>query len=452
MANKTPQTSKARRPTSTERSSDGKPKTSAASETKSAQVSAGTVHGAGETQWWFDARGTNDAKLLAAVEKSNCVAILIDPDQQKRVKSAKQLVVYVERVNQLENLADGIWVFTPKEEIRQKAKDAGRKTGLFIDVEDLESEFPYCVEVCRRGDDFVVIDIEHATYIPYEQLLVETEGLPTRILRSVPIKELRGTVDEINQSLNAFATMERGVGVLFRSQSVEAIESLGRNLAHRQSSKMDLVTAKVEDVQHTGLGHRVCVDTTTLMTAEEGMIIGSTGWGGIFVCSETHYLPHMNLREFRVNAGGVHSYIWGPDKHLYLSEMKAGSEVLAVDIHGGTRMVTVGRAKIERRPLLRIRCSVSMDQITNDDVRQMIIDSQRACLDVTPKGEKIAVEDQNCVYINTFLQNDWHVRIMGADGKIRHTTLIKPGDELLAHVDVPGRHMGGPVTEHIFEK
>ncbi len=40
------------------------------------------------------------------------------------------------------------------------------------------------------------------------------------------------------------------------------------------------------------------------------MIIGSTGWGGIFVCSGTHYLPHMNLREFRVNIGAVHSYIW----------------------------------------------------------------------------------------------------------------------------------------------
>ena len=26
------------------------------------------------------------------------------------------------------------------------------------------------------------------------------------------------------------------------------------------------------------------------------MIIGTTGWGGVFVCSETHYLPHMNLR------------------------------------------------------------------------------------------------------------------------------------------------------------
>ena len=141
-----------------------------------------------------------------------------------------------------------------------------------------------------------------------------------------------------------------GVGVLFKTRNPAAIESLTRNLSHRQSGKFQLVKAKVVDVRHTGLGHRVCVDTTTLMTAEEGMIIGSTGWGGIFVCSETHYLPHMNLREFRINAGGVHSYVWGPnDQHLYLSEMRAGTELLCVDIHGNSRVVTVGRAKIERR-------------------------------------------------------------------------------------------------------
>ena len=87
------------------------------------------------------------------------------------------------------------------------------------------------------------------------------------------------------------------------------------------------------------------------MTAEEGMIIGSTGWGGIFVCSETHYLPHMNLREFRCNAGGVHSYVWGPSNiAVYLSELRAGSRVLAVDTQGRTRVVTVG--------LISVRISV----------------------------------------------------------------------------------------------
>ncbi len=54
--------------------------------------------------------------------------------------------------------------------------------------------------------------------------------------------------------------------------------------------------------------------------------------------------------------------------------------------------------------------------------------------------------------IKHFLQNDWHVRVMGADGKVRHSSLAQPGDELLAHIEAPGRHTGVKVTEHIVER
>ena len=182
------------------------------------------------------------------------------------------------------------------------------------------------------------------------------------------------------------------------------------------------------------------------------MIIGSTGWGGIFVCSETHYLPHMNLREFRVNAGGLHSYIWAPsDQILYLSEMKAGTEVLCADTRGCSRVVTVGRAKVERRPLVCIRARVSLDQVS-PEIRKAVETIHTPILEVTPPNERLAAEDHDYVYVNAFLQNDWHVRVMGADRKVRHSTLLKPGDELLAHVDVPGRHTGVKVTEYIVEK
>ncbi len=411
-----------------------------------------TIHGAGETQWWFDARGADGSQVAGAVERSNCTHIVLHVDQHKRTKTAKQKVVWVSSGDQLAGLEEGAWVFTDVEEVRVQAAASGRKAGLFIDVENLERDFPRCVEICERGDDFVVVDIEHATYIPYELLLAKIDGRSTRLFRSVPIKGLSNIVDSVNQSLNAFATMEHGIGVLFETKSVEAIESLSRHLAHRQSSQMQLVSAKVEEVQHTGLGHRVCVDVTSLMTAEEGMIVGSTGWGGIFVCSETHYLPHMNLREFRVNAGGVHSYIWGPNNNVrYLSEMKAGSEVICTDIGGKSRVVTVGRAKIERRPLLKIRCSVSLDQVS-PEMRATVEAVNRSQSDVTPQGEKLSAENLDCIYVNTFLQNDWHVRVMGADGKTRHSTFIQPGDQLLAHVDMPGRHTGLKVTEHILEQ
>lgn len=430
---------------------DRKAKLNFTSKTKSKLSSSITTHGAGETQWWFDGRGVDDLLLRASVERSNCTHIVLDLSQYKKDKTKKQKVIWIESENQVDELKKDAWVITQEEKIYQKAKSNGFKVGLHIEVDDLEKEFPYCIEVCERGDDFVVIDIEHATYIPYELLLAKAEGKNTKILRNIPVKGLTGIIDTVDQSLNAFSTMEQGIGVLFKTQHLNSIETLSNRLSQRQSSQLNLVAATVEEVQHTGLGHRVCVDTTSLMTAEEGMIIGSTGWGGVFVCSETHYLPHMNLREFRVNAGGVHSYIWGPNNNvMYLSEMKAGSEVLCTDTNGDTRVITVGRAKIERRPLIKIRCSVSLD-LLSPEIRKAVEINHITQQKVTPEGEKLAAQDLQRVYINVFLQNDWHVRVMGTDGKTRHSAMIKPGDELLAHVDIPGRHTGLKVTEHIIE-
>jgi 3-dehydroquinate synthase class II len=382
------------------------------------------VAGKADRQWWFDARGLEDGdvSVLDAAYQSGCAAILMTVGQQQRVMTAKHRIVYVERLEQLGQLAADVAVLTPDEEILAQARQAGRKAGCYLRVENLETQFARCREVVQRAYDFVAIEMHHATYIPFELLMAEAEALPTRILRVVPIQGLQGTVEEVHQAINAFGTMENGVDVLFRSSSAWQIKRLDARIEEVLRGQMHLVEAEVVAVEHVGLGHRVCVDTTTLMTAEEGMIIGSTGWGGIFVCSETHYLPHMNLREFRVNAGGVHSYVWGPNNvALYLSELQSGSRALAVDVEGRTRVVTVGRVKIERRPLLLIRA-------------------------------RLHPNDPPEAHVKTFLQNDWHVRVMGADRKVRNSTLVRPGDRLLAFADEPGRHTGLRVSESIVEK
>ena len=387
-----------------------------------------------DRQWWFDARGLTDASVLDVAYQSGCAAIVISPDQQDAVMTAKPKIVFVERADQLAKLAPDAWVLSPDEEIVVKARQAGRKAGVFYKVEDLDREFQRCRQLVARGYDFVLIDMHHPTYIPFELLLAET--LPgTRLLRFVPIHGLQGTVDEVNQALNAFGTLEEGIDVVFQSRNVKDIKELDSTIEERLHGKMKLVEAEVIEVEHTGLGHRVCVDTTTLMTNEEGMIIGTTGWGGIFVCSETHYLPHMNLREFRCNAGSVQSYVWGPNNvAVYLSELRAGSRVLAVDTKGRTRVLTVGRVKIERRPLLLITTRVNVKDLPETHIAQR------------------RPADYPAVLIKTFLQNDWHVRIMGADGKVRNSTLVKPGEKLLAFADEPGRHTGLKVSETIIEK
>lgn len=174
---------------------------------------------------------------------------------------------------------------------------------------------------------------------------------------------------------------------------------------------------EITEVKHAGMGARACIDTTGLMNTAEGMLVGSTSLGGVFVCSETHYLPYMNLRPFRVNAGAVHSYIWMPnDRAEYLTDLRAGSKVLCVNTKGEARELTVGRVKIEIRPLLLIR-------------------------GIAQKQE-----------INVIVQDDWHIRLMGADGQPKNATELKAGDCLLAYLSKPGRHVGIQVEETIIER
>ncbi len=398
---------------------------------------AASGSGKSDHQWWFDARGLDDTSLLNAAYQGGCSVIVINPDQQERVMTAKPRAVWVENAKQLDQLAPDAWVFSADEGLLAKARQTGRKVGCFMEVADLDKEFPRCREIVKRGYDFVIIDMHHATYIPFELLLAEAPG-HTRLLRLVPIKGLVGTVDDSNQALNAFRTLEMGVDVLFHSRSVKDLKQLDTDIEERLRGQISLVPAEVIEIEHTELGHRVCVDTSTLMTPEEGMLVGSTGWGGLFICSETHYLPHMNLREFRCNAGAVHSYVWGPSNMaIYLSELRAGSRVLAVDVHGRTRVLTVGRAKIERRPLLLL-----VARVLRKDIPEAHF--QRLGCEAKDFPEEVLVK--------TMVQNDWHVRIMGADHKVRNSTLVKKGEKLLAYVDLPGRHTGIKVAETIVEK
>ena len=68
-------------------------------------------------------------------------------------------------------------------------------------------------------------------------------------------------------------------------------------------------------------------------------------------------------RPFRVNAGAVHCYTLSPDGTTnYLSEVETGSEVLILNSKGKARRATVGRSKIERRPMLMIKAKLQEER------------------------------------------------------------------------------------------
>ena len=107
------------------------------------------------------------------------------------------------------------------------------------------------------------------------------------------------------------------------------------------------------------MGDRVCVDTCTQMEPGQGMLVGNTTEGFLLVHSESIENPYVAARPFRVNAGAVHAYALCPGgRTRYLSELKAGDEVLIVD-HAGRTPGRLRRPRQGRAPAADARAGRS---------------------------------------------------------------------------------------------
>lgn len=161
------------------------------------------------------------------------------------------------------------------------------------------------------------------------------------------------TPGEIPGALGALEHGANRVIVEARSPSdVDAIESI---LEGPLSVALNWASIPVSSVAPAGLGDRVIVDTTSLMRAPEGLLVGSAAAFLYHVASEAVGSRFSRARPFRVNAGSAHSYVLMADGSTrYLSELAPGDRVLATEPQGPSRSVRVGRIKVERRPLVVI--------------------------------------------------------------------------------------------------
>jgi 3-amino-4-hydroxybenzoic acid synthase len=279
--------------------------------------------------------------------------------------------------------------------------------GRYVEIVDADT----LEDACRsaRTDQWSLLYFKDPTKIPLEIVIAaaaRSEGSLVTVAQDTEEAEI------------IFGVLEHGSdGVLMAPAGVGDATAL-RRAAETDVPDLELVELEVTATAHVGMGDRACVDTATYFREDEGILVGSHSKGMILCVSETHPLPYMPTRPFRVNAGAIHSYTLGQDERTnYLSELKAGSKVTAVDIHGRTRLVTVGRVKIESRPLISIDA-------------------------VGPDGRTA----------NLILQDDWHVRVLGPGGTVLNSTELKPGDKVLGHLPVADRHVGYPINEFCLEK
>jgi 3-amino-4-hydroxybenzoic acid synthase len=367
---------------------------------------------------WFEVTKEMDRNVLEQVCQMNYQTILVNSNDLEIVAAMNlpqhiKLAVVITSLNDLETLKNAS--FFPKisflitesiDLLREITREPALKAGLLIKIDDkvtLEKAAQLVKSV-----ELMIIEFKDPTNIPLELMLATAQNSPCQIYKKVT-NARDGEV--------SLLIMETGAdGLVLSTSNVKEIRALDKIIQRVNEIHFELKEAIVKKIKPTGMGTRVCIDTTSELTQDEGMLLGSTSSGGLLICSETHYLPYMNLRTFRVNAGGVHLYVWGPDDRVgYLSDLRAGDKVVVVNSHGNARAVTIGRLKIETRPLLLIECEI--------------------------EG----------VSINVFIQDDWHVRIFGSDGAIRPSSEIKINDKLLGYLDQPGRHVGLRINETIKE-
>lgn len=290
----------------------------------------------------------------------------------------------------------------------QKApKPKGKKVGRRFKVlsnEDIDG----ILDEAKGGLDFVIVEVKDWKIIPLENIIAKLHSMHTKIFAVAKSPE------EVRKM---FSILEVGVdGAIFPASSISEVR---KATVYLGSKSFEMKPAKVIEVKEVGDGERVCVDTASMLHRGEGMLVGSRSNFLFLVHNESVGSSFTSPRPFRVNAGAVHCYTLGTDGTTrYLSEVETGSEVLVMDHKGRARRATVGRSKIERRPMLIIKAK------SGSETGGIIAQDAETIRFVRPNGELVSV------------------------------THLKKGDTVMVHSKpATGRHFGMEVSdEYILEK
>ncbi|KDP45492.1 hypothetical protein JCGZ_09741 [Jatropha curcas] len=265
----------------------------------------------------------------------------------------------------------------------------------------------------------IVIDLLDWQIIPAENIVAAFQGSQKTVFA------ISNNPSEAQIFLEA---LEHGLGgVVLKVEDVNVVFELKDYFDRRneESNLLSLTKATITRIQVAGMGDRVCVDLCSLMKPGEGLMVGSFARGLFLVHSECLESSYIASRPFRVNAGPVHAYVSIPGgKTCYLSELKAGREVIIVDQKGKQRTAIVGRVKIETRPLIFLEAKIDSD-------------------------------DQKVYSI--FLQNAETVALVppcegnGLQKVAIPVTSLKVGDEVLLRIQGAARHTGIEIQEFIVE-
>ncbi len=307
--------------------------------------------------------------------------------------------------------------------------DRTQTLGIMVSVRNPQ-DVAKAISLVGTVDWVVISSFEDWTLIPIENILAAAQGSPTRVCVAIQ------NADQIQGA--AFA-LQTGVDALLLDPIDEALWEVARQAQAQKDERargnanavvvetagqddeahgqIALVEARVTEVVPGGVGDRVCLDLVQMLKEGEGCLVGSSAKALVLVQAEVLATSYINSRPFRVNAGPVHSYVLMEDgSSKYLSEVQAGDMVRVVNAQGQVRGVTVGRCKIESRPVMRVAYAW--------------------------QGKTAQV----------FLQQAETVRFVSTGGKSLAITELKAGDVVLVRSRSQGTHLGRAIEAKVEEK
>ena len=334
------------------------------------------------------------AKFLPQLEAEGIKTVYVDPRKIGK-KKTKLDVIFPSNAAK--------YVVLEKDKEKPKGKKVGRKFQVLSN-----SDIDEILSIAKKGLDFVIVEVKDWKIIPLENIIAKLHKIHTKIFA------IAKTPEEVRKM---FSILEVGVdGVIFNTSSINEVREA---MVYLGTRSFDMKPAKIIEIKEVGDGERVCVDTASMLHKGEGMLIGSRSNFLFLVHNESVGSSFTSPRPFRVNAGAVHCYTIAPDGTTnYLSEVETGSEVLILNSKGKARRATVGRSKIERRPMLMIKAKAG------DEIGGIIAQDAETIRFVKPNGQLVSV------------------------------THLKKGDTVMVHAKpATGRHFGMEVSdEYILEK
>src|SRR3954469_12468479 len=283
---------------------------------------------------------------LLYVEPSNNINKFLENTNIKTIFNSEKAdyIIINDSQNETDNLSSNNKVTYSENKSSNIYNHTIKKIGIYKKIYS-NNDIQQIKLLSKKGINFVIIEVDDWKIIPLENIIAMMQETNVEIF---------ATARSVNEIETLFTVLELGVdGVIFETNDEEKIAKI-KNII--ENTNFNISSAKIVEIKDIGIGERVCIDTVSMLTEGEGMLIGNKSNFLFLIHNESIGSSFTSPRPFRVNAGAVHCYTLTPEgKTMYLSELEAGSEILAVNTNGASRRVIVGRSKIETRPLKLIK-------------------------------------------------------------------------------------------------